>query len=127
MSCQVITKEKAGVLYISLEGELIINYITYVYEQIYPQILQYNKVAVDLAAVTDFDTSGLQLLLCCKKQAKAKKGKLVLQNHSYAVLQVIDLFGMLGILGDKITLSPAEREQYEFRYGTKKVPAFLQL
>ncbi|MEM7179934.1 MAG: STAS domain-containing protein [Spirochaetota bacterium] len=127
MSCQIRTKEKSGILYIYLEGELIINHIISVYEQIYPRILESDKVVIDLAQVTDFDTSGLQLLLCCKKEIKARKGRLLLRKHSYPVLQVIDLFGMLGVLEDKITLSPAERSQYQFRYGTKKVPPFLQL
>jgi anti-anti-sigma factor len=79
-----------------------------------------NKIALDLGQVTEMDTAGLQALVALKKECVKHGKQLKLINHSHAVIKMIDLLGLIGFFGDKIKISPEERDRYSFKYGIKK-------
>ena len=61
---------------------------------------------VDLSAVTELDTSGLQILMLAKRIAKEKKAELRLVAHSPAVLEVFELLNLASYFGDPLVVQP---------------------
>ena len=72
---------------------------------------------IDLSAVTEFDTAGVQLLMLTKKAAHAKKRELRLTAHSPAVLDVLELLNLVGYFGDQIVI-PSQTASAESRTST---------
>ena len=67
------------------------------------------SLELDLGAVQEVDTAGLQLLIMAKKTATAHNQQLLLSNHSQAVLEVFELCGVAAFFGDPILLQPHAR------------------
>jgi anti-sigma B factor antagonist len=65
---------------------------------------QAEELEVDLAAVTELDTAGVQILILTKKQALAKQRKLRLIAHSPAVLDVLELLNLTAYFGDPLVI-----------------------
>lgn len=63
---------------------------------------------VDLGAVNEFDTAGVQLLLMLKRAAAQHNRPLHLVNHSPALTEVLGLINVAGLLGDPVVLPPEE-------------------
>ena len=59
---------------------------------------------VDLSGVTEFDSSGLQLLMLAKKTAVAQGRSLVLVGCSPIVIEVFELLGVAGYFDDPLTI-----------------------
>ena len=59
---------------------------------------------IDLSGVTEFDSSGLQLLMLAKKTAVAQGRALVLLGRSPVVVEVFELLGVAGYFDDPLTL-----------------------
>ncbi|MBT3065187.1 lipid asymmetry maintenance protein MlaB [Rhodoferax sp. U11-2br] len=90
---------------LKIEGELTI----FRAAELKPMLLDAPAVTeVDLSAVTELDTAGLQLLMVAKKAALAQGRELQLTGHSPAVLDVLALLNVAADLGDQtVTDSPA--------------------
>ena len=58
--------------------------------------------AIDLSAVTEFDSSGLQLLMLAKTTALAQGRPFTLVGHSEAVIDVFEMLDMAGYFGDAL-------------------------
>lgn len=63
---------------------------------------QGSNIELDLSAVQELDTAGLQLLIMTKKEATALNQQLLLSNHSQTVLEVFELCGVAAFFGDPI-------------------------
>ena len=62
------------------------------------------EVELDLSAVSEIDTAGVQLLLLIKREAQ-RLGKTVrFVAHSRATLELIDLYNMAVQLGDPLVI-----------------------
>ncbi|MFM2065337.1 MAG: hypothetical protein RLZZ584_246 [Pseudomonadota bacterium] len=59
---------------------------------------------VDLAGVTEIDTTGLQLLLLAKRTARADGRELRLCGHSPAVIELFDLLHVAAHFGDPMVI-----------------------
>lgn len=59
---------------------------------------------IDLSGVTEFDSSGLQLLMLAKKTAVAQGWALVLLGRSPVVVEVFELLGVAGYFDDPLTI-----------------------
>lgn len=59
---------------------------------------------VNLSAVTELDTAGLQLLMLAKRTAQKQQGQLRLVGHSAAVLEVFDLLNLAAYFGDDLVI-----------------------
>lgn len=59
---------------------------------------------LDLSAVGDIDTAGLQLLILLKREARARGRQVTITNHSTAVRQVIDFCNLAAAFGDPMVI-----------------------
>ena len=66
------------------------------------------ELELDLAAVTEMDSAGVQLLMAAKKTARAAQCELRLVGHSPAVLEVFETLDLAAHFGDPL-LVPAAR------------------
>ena len=64
------------------------------------------QLVVNLAAVTEFDTCGLQLLMLAKRTAQTLGSELQLVGHSPAVLEVFELLNVAAFFGDHLVIAP---------------------
>ena len=59
---------------------------------------------IDMSAVTELDSAGLQLLMLAKKSALAQGRELHLVGHSEAVIDVFELLNVAGYFGDPLVM-----------------------
>ncbi len=60
---------------------------------------------INLAAVTELDSSGLQLLMMVKKAAQQQKRDVQLLAHSPAVLEVFEILNVAAHFGDPMVIA----------------------
>ena len=66
---------------------------------------QEQAAEVNLSQVTEIDSSGLQLMIALKNDAK-KYGKMIsFTEHSREVIELLDLFNLTTFFGDPVVLS----------------------
>lgn len=63
-------------------------------------------VELDLAGVDEFDSAGLQLLILAKQEAARRGCSLSLCNHSPAVVELLELSGLVSFFGDPLLIQP---------------------
>lgn len=63
------------------------------------------SLEVDLSAVTELDTAGVQILMAAKKTALAKQLEMRLVAHSQAVTEVFETLDLTAHFGDPLLLS----------------------
>ncbi len=102
-------------------GEINIYTVTKLKEVLAQLLTQCSQSCrMDLSGITECDSAGFQILVLLKKEAQIKKVRIVFENHSSAILEIMDLYGAVGLLGDKIKIPSAQRDRYSFAYGLKK-------
>ena len=71
-------------------------------------LLQDKKdLEIDLSAVSEIDSAGLQLLIAAKRAATAAGCQLAFAGHSPAVLDILDLTDTGGFFGDPLVIRKA--------------------
>lgn len=85
---------------LALQGELTIYSAAVQKQQLLSFIASANELILDLAAVSELDTAGLQLLLLARQTATTAHKRLTLVNHSAPVLEVLRLTKLVQVLGD---------------------------
>lgn len=89
-----------------LEGELTIYTAAEIRLRLLETLAGSDRPLVDLSAVTEVDTAGLQLLILAKREA-ARSGKpLCYQGHSQAVLEILTFCNLIAPFGDPIDPAP---------------------
>lgn len=63
-----------------------------------------HELQIDLSAVGEIDSAGMQLLILLKKEAEMNNCKLSLIQHSKAVVEVIEHFNLIAFFGDSLVL-----------------------
>lgn len=91
---------------LAIEGELNIYTAAEWKKRLQDLVEQGVNLELDLGAVQELDTAGLQLLIMAKKEATDRSQQLLLSNHSQAVLEVFELCGVAVFFGDPILLQP---------------------
>ena len=91
---------------IAIEGELNIYNAADWKDRLYEPIARGDSLELDLSAVQELDTAGLQVLVMAKKEALARGQTLHLCNHSQAVQDTFELCGLAAFFGDPILLQP---------------------
>lgn len=89
-----------------IEGEMTI----YRAEELKAQLaahLANTEPEINLAAVSEIDSAGIQLLIWAKKCAAAQQKVLHLSGHSPAVLDAIELMNLAGFFGDQLLIDSA--------------------
>jgi anti-sigma B factor antagonist len=77
-----------------VEGEMTIYRALELKDQLFPQAAVSPATALDLSAVTEIDTAGVQLLLLAQRAARAAGHELRIMAPSAAVLEVLNLMGL---------------------------------
>lgn len=86
---------------VSLEGDVTVGTAAELKAALASAIAEHEETEVDLGAVEEMDTAGLQLML----MAKRCEGKTVrFINHSAAVLRVLELANLGQQLGDPLLI-----------------------
>jgi anti-anti-sigma factor len=68
-------------------------------------VADHEDLEIDLGAVTEIDTAGVQLLLHLKREAAACGHACRYVQHSEAVIEVFDALNMAGLFGDPMVLA----------------------
>jgi anti-anti-sigma regulatory factor len=66
---------------------------------------------IDLSAVTEIDTAGVQLLMLAKRTALEAKRELHLVAHSAAVIEVFELLNVAAYFGDHLVMDSSEKSK----------------
>jgi len=67
-----------------------------------------DELELDLLAVNEIDTAGLQLLILLKKEAQRAGKRVSIVAHSQTVREVIDFCNLATELGDPLVIPAAE-------------------
>lgn len=98
-----------------IEGELTI----YRAMELKPAMLPATPLStIDLSAVSEIDSAGIQLLMMAKRHASAHDQVLKLVGHSPAVLDVFELLNVAAFFGDPLVMdSPSDAKNGRAQYG----------
>jgi len=111
-------KHKDDKAVVSITGEITIHGIIKLKEDILVVIKDYHKIAFDLSAVSEIDSSGFQFLVSVKRSVINSNKVLKLINHSVAVLKIFSIYGAVGIFKDKIIIP--QSDEINFEYGVSQ-------
>jgi anti-sigma B factor antagonist len=100
-------KKPTSVHTVSIEGELTIYRAAELKPVLLDAVAKESVVEVDLSAVTEFDTAGLQILMLAKRSAVAAQRELRLVRHSPAVVDVLQLLDLAAFFGDPLVVPAA--------------------
>lgn len=103
---QIVRSTHEGAPALTLEGELTIYHVAEARGQLAEALDQGPALQLNLSAVAELDTAGVQLLVWLKQEAHRRGRALVLFAHSPAVVEVFDLLKVGGLFGDPILLAP---------------------
>lgn len=81
-----------------------------------------SDVLADASKVTEADSAAVQFLISCKNEFRNSGRSFSIVSHSSALLDLLDIYGLVGFFEDRIRMSQADREKYSFQYGTKRPP-----
>lgn len=84
---------------LAIAGELTIYHAAEVHAALVPLYAE-AELDIDLSGVSEFDTSGVQVLLLAKREMAQAGHALRLSGHSQAVLDVFALLELGGLFGD---------------------------
>lgn len=102
-------QENQDKISLSIEEEMTI-YTALTHKTTLAEHLEAHKakeIEVNLSAVEEMDSAGLQVLIFVKRFAKQHKIKVTLIKHSQAVADVIELLDLSAYFGDPIVI-PAD-------------------
>ena len=97
-----------GLSLLHIEGDMTIYTAAGLKAELMPHLTQPQEREIDLSAVSEIDSAGLQLLMLAKREAARNlcpsgyASPLRLTRHSRAVLEVLDLCNLAGYFGDPL-------------------------
>ena len=90
---------------LAIEGELTIYRAQEIQQQLVGALsAQPPALDIDLSAVTELDSAGVQLLMAAKRAADAAGFSLSLLAHSEAVVEVFGLFNLAAFFDDPLVV-----------------------
>lgn len=117
---EITTEDRADHRLLRLSGEFVIQHAARARTELLEGLEGAPRVLADLSGVSELDSAGVQLLIALRRECSRRAVPAAFQNHSPAVLRMLDLYGLVAWFGDRIKLSPDERSQYGFRYGVRR-------
>lgn len=112
---------------IKIEGNFVIYSIGKWKALILEKINDIEVLLADFEKVSHVDSAAIQILISTKKFFIKNNKKFTIVNHSSKLIEYLDIYGLIGCFEDKILVSAKERENYQFRYGLKRLPKNLKL
>ncbi|MCY1281077.1 anti-anti-sigma factor [compost metagenome] len=101
------SREEDGRRFFEVTGELNIYNAAQLKDELVELLADHQQLDIDLAAVTDFDSSGVQILLLLKREAQRHGKRLTFVQHSACVREVLDLLNLVAELGDPLVIPSA--------------------
>lgn len=95
---------KGAVSRLRIEGEMTIYRANELKLSVLDSLSKAQALEIDLGAVSELDSAGIQVLMLAKKQALEKKQELRLVSHSPAVLEVFELLNLAAYFGDPLVM-----------------------
>lgn len=95
---------EAATVPLRIEGELTIYRASGIKEILVAASGSGGCLELDLSAVSEIDTAGIQLLMAAKRRKAQHGGELALTGHSPAVLDAFALYDLAGYFGDPALL-----------------------
>ncbi|MFT4173369.1 MAG: STAS domain-containing protein [Rhodocyclaceae bacterium] len=95
-------QDEAGAL--ALEGEITVFHAHAVKDAVLAHVALDECPVFDLSAVSDIDSSGVQLLLLARREAACADKRLRWQAHSHAVLRALETLNLGHVLDAPATL-----------------------
>lgn len=92
-------------LRISPEGEMTIYQAMALKETLLSALRQAESIDLDLSAISEIDSAGLQLLLLTKRESLLRGKTLRIVAHSAATLDLIDTCNLAAYFGDPVLIS----------------------
>ena len=89
---------------IEIKGELSIFSAASLRQQMLDALEQDGDVEVDLSAVSEMDSAGMQLMIAAKREAALRNRSLRFTGHSRAVFETLELCDIGGHLGDPLLI-----------------------
>lgn len=89
------------------EGELTIFEAAEARARLREELDAGGELQLDLSAVAELDTAGVQVLLWLKREAKARGAAVPFAHHSPAVLEVLERLNLAGAFGDTLVIAPS--------------------
>lgn len=102
-------KRKKEVTVLRIEGEMSIYRAAELKQTLLESLDRAGELEIDLGAVTELDSAGVQILMLAKRQALATQRKLRLTAHSPAVLEVFELLNLAAFFGDPLVIQSPHR------------------
>ena len=97
-----------GVAVIHVEGEMAIYRAAELKNSLCAALMQNATLEINLAAVTELDTAGVQILVMLKQMAEGNNKGLRLVAHSEAVSNVFDLLNLATYFGDPVVIARSD-------------------
>jgi anti-anti-sigma factor len=102
------TSENGGdPCHLRLEGEMTIFTAADTKERLLAPLANCRQIDVDLSQVSEIDSAGLQLMILVKREATALGKDIRFIAHSPAVVDVLELCGLMGYFGDPVVMASA--------------------
>lgn len=102
-----------------LEGEVTIYRAAELLVTIRNVVREARSCVLDLEAVTEIDSAGLQLLLAAKRSAREMGRQIEFVGHSLPVLDAAEVLGLMDELGAPVAASTlAVTPHAEYSYGS---------
>jgi anti-sigma B factor antagonist len=70
-----------------------------------------NEVEIDLSAVAEMDTAGLQLLILAERESLKAGKRLTIVGHSESSLDALDRYNLGSYFGDPVVITRSERRK----------------
>ena len=89
---------------IEIKGELSIFTAAILRQQLLDALDRDMDVEVDLSAVSEMDSAGMQLMVAAKREAGVRNKSLRFTGHSPAVFDILELCDLSAHLGDPLLI-----------------------
>ncbi|MCB1142043.1 MAG: STAS domain-containing protein [Leptospiraceae bacterium] len=126
MSYTVELDETDQICNLKVNGRLNIYNIKEFKDIVSPIIERVPALIVDVSEVIEFDSSFIQLFISIKNYAYSLGHIFKITSHSKPILDLLDMYGLVGFFADKVVLSAAQRSEFKLNYGTSKLPPNLR-
>lgn len=94
---------------ISIVEEMTIYNAAVLKQRLTDALSSHDELEIDLSAVAEIDTSGIQLLILLKREAMRLGKAARIVAHSPAVHEVVDFFNLAASFGDPMLIPASER------------------
>jgi anti-sigma B factor antagonist len=99
-----VNEQKEGLTLLTIQDEMTIYNVLEQKNTIYSYLKPDHELQIDLSAVSEIDSAGMQLLIFLKNEAIRKKNELSFIHHSQAVVEVVEMLNLSSFFNDPVVI-----------------------